>query len=234
MNYTDILKQNWKKYLTLIIASFIVGVCITTFREYLSPAKVFIFLASLAGLAIAGSLCAVVGLYIKRNYFKLKHKVRKYFRQLRYRFLLLKSLNKILKHNYANHSVEIVFAMFEHWYRYHLDETELLSNHENLFPEGRFSLTQMHIYITKTRIENASERAQLVQDVDTKQFTYWGERYDDFVYTLKHGKLLIFPNNDLVDSLVFWKKCLKIDNALYELDNEKADWIIKRRKYLSI
>jgi hypothetical protein len=127
-----------------------------------------------------------------------------------------------------------VFAIFEHWYEHHLDETETLPDHENLFPEGRFSLTAMHMYITKTRIENASERAQLVQDSETKQFTYWGEKYDDFVYTLKHGQLIIFPNNDLVDSMVFWKKCLKIDNALYELDNEKADWIIKRRKYLSI
>lgn len=236
MNYKDIIKSNFKRY-TLYVISFISIVSSVYFinkYEYFSPSQMFLFIIALCFLSISAVSISLLSVYIKKQYPIVVHKIKKYFRQMQYRLTLLKSLNKILKHKYYNHSVEIVFAIFEHFYSHHLEDINAWEFPKDIFPEGKYSLTKLHKYIVKTREDNFNELNNLEFDDKRQQFSYWGEWYNSFSYRIKDDELIITPNDEVMSIDSFYKKRMKIENDMYNLDNEKAQWIIERRKYLMI
>ena len=94
----------------------------------------------------------------------------------------------------------------------------------------------MYRWIKKIRHDNQDELNRLEYDEKHECIKYWGSRYESLKFRIDNeGELHIHPIGDVTsDEMHFRLLRMKIENALYDLDTEKATWIIARRKHLMI
>ena len=235
MTYLKIIKRNSYKYVAIMVLIALVGIGL--YKANLTQAmtiRLYIFLGSVLTLLLSAALSWLIFSSVRKRVIMWHHATRKYFRQWRYRATLIIDLNRILRHQYSNHSVEIVFAMFVHFYEQHLQDVEHWALPEEEFPEGKFALTKMYKYIKKTRVDNQKELAGMDFNDKDNTFSFWGEWYGGFNFRVKDDELVVIPNSEITTPEAFFKKRMRIENDLYILDNEKANWIINRRKFLMI
>jgi len=107
-----------------------------------------------------------------------------------------------------------------------------------MFPNGIDDLTNMYRWIKKVRHDNYAELNSLEWDEKHNCIVYWKGHYHNLKHKIDgNGELHITPLTD-VDvpglEMRFMKLRLGIENTLYDLDTEKATWIIVRRKTLMI
>lgn len=144
----------------------------------------------------------------------------------------------MMKFLYKNTStVDTVFSMFINFYDKEFKDAESWELPEEFFPKGKSELSDMYRWIKKVRKENYKERLNLYFDDKIGRFKYWGAAYRTFKYKITDGELKVEPvdNTELSNlSLAFVHRSVKLENDLYDLDSDKAAWIIDRRRFFNL
>lgn len=234
MTYKDILNKNKYKYLITFITFSVLSFAYSKFTiDASTKSKVIIFVGAVILFTVVASISLLASTWAKKQITILRHNFKHFASNMKYRYTLLKSLNHILKHKYTEHSVEIVFAMFVHFYNTHFKDSPNWELDPVLFPKGKSELSDMYRWIKKIREDNYYELNSI--EYSNNGFIYWGSQYQTFSYKIKNGELFIEPIEDKgMTEHSFELKKMRLTNELYELDSERVRWIIERRKYLMI
>jgi hypothetical protein len=173
-------------------------------------------------------------LFINKYFYMFKIIIRKKYR----RMLIAIRIIKLMPNDYTSPSIELVFNFFIDFYE--ANSQDIKDNWqlpENFFPEGIKDLQNTYKWILKTRIDNYEEFSMIDFDYSKNKFSYWGSEYQGLFYKIKNGRLEIDPQSITEyahPENVFNKKYLQLKNDLYNLDSEKCNWILERRKFMKI
>ena len=145
---------------------------------------------------------------------------------------LIKRIAKNIYKGKQSCSVSMLFELFVDFYDKHVEEFDSWGWDLKSFPDGKISMVQMYKWIQKIRIDNQEEFKHLCLKDD--KVDYWGSHFSGFRFKIdSKGELEIKPIDVPMD-FHFNIEMVKLQNALYNLDTEKANWIIERRRFLGI
>jgi hypothetical protein len=172
---------------------------------------------------------------MKKTVYNTKMKIRKYIKAVK----TVMPFIKVIRNSSGTYTQEILFESFVQFYENIYQEAEeSWAFDAEAFPRGIDDLTNMYRWIKKIRHDNYAELANLEWDEKHNWIKYWGGRYHNLKHKVDHDGLLhITPLTD-VDipgmEMRLMRLRLAIENTLYDLDTEKATWIISRRKHLML
>jgi len=151
---------------------------------------------------------------------------------LKNKTLLIKRIAKNIYKGNQSYSVSMLFELFVDFYDKHVNEFDSWGWDLKSFPDGKITMVQMYKWIQKIRIDNQEEFKHLCLKDD--KIDYWGSHFSGFRFKIDNkGELEIKPLDVPMD-FHFNIEMVKLQNALYNLDTEKANWIIERRRFLGI
>lgn len=172
-----------------------------------------------------------------KAWWKIKwHLIKKFYFETKEKIILLRRIwTQIYKTNNGR-TVEMTFHSFLHFYERNYDDLEGWGYVEGVYSKN--DLMEMYKWITHTRPFNYEEFNKINYDTLKKRFEYWGSHYEYLKYKIDvDGELKIHPIEAIESEhpeSVFTRMMMKLQNDLYDLDTQKAEWILERRKYFNI
>lgn len=164
--------------------------------------------------------------------------------RLWYKFHLFIYVNRMIYKNlksstYGSILVNLIFDVFVFYYEHKLThEANTLAFPEDDFPNGFTDIYELYRWIIETRRVNYEDIYSIEYNEDKDAFEFYSQYFEDFKFTVRsndelHVKPIQYCEEKDKETKFMYKR-MNILNRLYDLDNEKAVWILKRRKYLSL
>ena len=209
-------------------------------NEFLSnyQSRIIIFIFSSMLLIAAATMMAVFSQDIKKSLYVCYYWIRIRVLRTIKRINFIVSLHTKLQDNSV---VCLVFQTFVFAYEHDYKDIDTWGFSDKHFPRGKADITDMYRWIKKVRADNYKEFNGLSFDFSKNVLSYWGQTYSSFMYKINSaGELKIIPvidkktNKKQDRAMIFRFMHLKMFNDLYDLDNQKAQWIIERRNALML
>lgn len=195
-------------------------------------------------IILTGTAFVVVFLdEIIKYYYKIRDLYCVFFSQTGKKIKILKTAFWAIDYKKYSQSiaVETIFQLFKNFYEKNLKELEdSIAFEPDSFPNGKTDLYNMYKWITKTRLQNYEELNMLHYDVIKNSIEYWGQHFEDIRIAVKgFGKIEITPvpfldGNPAHRETHYNLKVLRLQNMLYQLDNDMCNWIVVRRKHFNL
>lgn len=188
-------------------------------------------------LIIGASMLCFLLIDSFKRWVKIKwHQFKKFCKITYEKLSYLKMIWNKMGHNHTSYSLEMLLQAYVRFYE---------KNRANLddwgYVDGVYSktqLTDMYKWIKRVRPNNYSEFSSIDYDEKKAMFEYLGTHYKFIKYKIDgDGELKIHPQDVLEGECTvndFTRMMMKMQNALYDMDTLKAQWILERRKYLNI
>ena len=141
-----------------------------------------------------------------------------------------------LRRNSNMSSVELLFEMFVSFYERQMQDMDVWELPIEVFPKGKAELSHLYKWIKKIRGENYKELSHITFNEKTGTIRYWKASYKTFKHKFVDSELKIEPSDDCDYSnylLAFRRRYMSVENDLFDLDTEKATWIIERRRFFN-
>ena len=198
----------------------------------------FIVGAVLGTMLLIG-ICAAIFVFFDmlKPWVRIKlYNTKRYIKITVEKILLLKRIWKEIYHTYTSHSIEMLLQSYVYFYEKNYHDLEGWGYVDGVYNKN--DLMEMYKWIKKTRPANFEEFNKVNYDSKKERFEFWGSHYQFLKYKIDNdGELKIHPVESIEaehPETVFHKMMMKLQNDLYDLDTQKAQWIISRRKYLCI
>jgi hypothetical protein len=206
---------------------FVLSVFTIAFISYWLSFSVTQIILGLIAVLVIGGILSFVG-FVHVKFFQWlsytwKHKIK-----------LFIYLKKLLVNNYDTRMLDTIFTYFVHYYEINASEIETTRELPiESFPEGRFELAKVYRYIKEIRKHNADLLNRLDYDNNRNCPVYYDMRFSSIKFRVKNYMLQIDGVSDIeiFTYLQFSSLRTKINNALYDLDTEVANWVVKNRNH---
>jgi len=154
------------------------------------------------------------------------------------KFIMLNQVGAMLHSAFESRMVEMIFCSFIQFYEENYFDMKTWGWSEEHFPHGQRDVTDMYRWIKKIRPDNYAEMSKMIFDDAQAQLQYWGSHYEGFNFKIQpDGQLKIIPIDYIESSdkhSHYSMVMMKMQNALHDLDYEKALWLLDRRKHFGL
>jgi len=133
----------------------------------------------------------------------------------------------------------MIFQTFINFYEKHFDEMEVIEYEKDFFPNGMMEISLMYKWISHIRNDNYNELKNIVYDSNGDYLKYLGAgKFAGFKSRVDHeGRIHINMLEEIEKGtigLMYQVSMMRLQNSLYHLDSDKAQWIIERRKFFGM
>jgi len=201
---------------------------------YLSILTILLILA-----ALVLGFKDIVLQFIKKEYYYILKYIRLFKKIFNLGFVFFKAF-KNLKYSQSL-IIEFIFQSFVYFYENTLNEIENIWAFESeYFPQGKANLYEIYKWIKKIRVSNYEEFKNLILSENDFSIIIENQKFEDFTFKVKsNGIIEIIPlihkeSNKEIKNNYFQLKFLKLQNSLFELDLEKARYILTNYKFFGI
>jgi len=163
----------------------------------------------------------------------------KWFRLKKNKIELLLQISKRIDDEFQSRLIEMIFQTFVNFYEKHFDEMEVIEYEKDFFPNGMMDISLMYKWVSHTRNDNYEELKNVVYDSDGDCLKYLGAgKFAGFKSRIDHeGRIHIHMLEEIdkgTVGLMYQVSMMRLQNSLYHLDSDKAQWIIERRKFFGM
>lgn len=145
---------------------------------------------------------------------------------------LIFKVHHIVNNKYDTRMIDTIFAYFIHYYDTNAKEIETDREFPiDEFPDGRYDLIKVYQYIKEFRKDNVRLLSKL--DYVKDQIFLYGMPFNHITFKIKYNQLHIIgaTTDEVMTYLQYSIMRTKIDKALYDLDTEITNWIVKNRNH---